>query len=66
MDAKLENMTGKQLLIVSVLGSPEVEAQVDDELERRALASPRGRTAPIELFSSADSLQFAAQSTAAL
>ena len=55
MDPKLENMTGKQLLLVSVLGGPEMEAQVDDELERRALASLRGRPAHIELFSRANS-----------
>jgi len=66
MDPKLENMTGKQLLLVSVLGGPEMEAQVDDELERRALASLRGRPAHIELFSRANSPQFAARSTATL
>ena len=40
MAPKLENMTEIELLLVSVLGGPEMEAKVDDELDRRALADP--------------------------
>ena len=40
MVAELKNMSGEQLLLVSVLGGSKVQDLVDQELDRRAL-SPR-------------------------
>ena len=37
MVAELKNMTGEQLLLVSVVGGPKVQDFVDRELDRRAL-----------------------------
>ena len=62
MDPKLENMTEIELLLVSVLGGPEMEAKVDDELDRRALADPLGRSVHSGLLSRPDRPQFAARS----
>ena len=37
MVAELRNMSGEQLLLVSVLGEPKVQDLVDQELDRRAV-----------------------------
>ena len=37
MVVELRNMTGEELLLVSVLNSPKVQTLVDRELDRRAI-----------------------------
>ena len=50
MAGQLQHLTGEELLLTSILGGPQVQTDIDRELDRRALA-PRPvsrRPRPVE------------------
>ena len=63
MRTSLQDMTGEELLIVSVLDGPKMRAKVKHELERRAIGRPRGRRDRSGLLSKSNSAHLVAQAT---
>ena len=63
MRTSLQDMTGEELLLVSVLDGPKMRANVEHELERRAIGRRRGRRDRGGLLSKTNSAHLVAQAT---